>query len=82
MNLIPADVGRPITDIKSNLKLQDLRELIIRVIDSLETQETEVEDVNGRWYSMRIRPYRTIDNKIDGVVMVLLDLDARLHPNS
>ena len=82
MNLIPADVGRPITDIKSNLKLQDLRDLIIRVINSLETQETEVEDVNGRWYSMRIRPYRTIDNKIDGVVMVLLDLDARLHPNS
>ncbi|PYS40331.1 MAG: chemotaxis protein CheR [Acidobacteria bacterium] len=82
MNLIPADVGRPITDIKSNLKLQDLRELIIRVINSLETHETEVEDVNGRWYSMRIRPYRTIDNKIDGVVMVLLDLDARLHPNS
>ena len=77
MNLIPSDIGRPITDIKANVKTPDLKQAMQRVIDSLEIQEFRVEDNEGRWYSMRIRPYRTIDNKIDGVVIVLLDLDAR-----
>jgi len=80
MNLIPTDVGRPITDIKSNLRIPDLRRLVTRVIDTLEIQEVEIEDNAGKWYSMRVRPYRTLDNKIDGVVIVLLDLDPRLRP--
>ena len=79
MNLIPTDVGRPITDIKSNLRIPDLREMVSRVIDSLEIQENDVEDNAGKWYSMRIRPYRTLDNKIDGVVIVLIDSDPRLR---
>ena len=77
MNLIPSDVGRPITDVKPNVKTPDLRKAIQRTIDSLEIQEFRVEDHEGRWYSMRIRPYRTLDNKIDGVVIVLLDIDTR-----
>src|SRR5689334_21955233 len=80
MNLIPTDIGRPITDIKTNLRIPDLRQLVSRVIHSLEILENEVEDSNGRWYSVRIRPYRTLDNRIDGVVIVLIDLDARLQP--
>lgn len=80
MNLIPADIGRPITDIKSNLRIPDLPQLISQVVDTLETHEKEVEDNAGRWYSMRIRPYRTVDNKIDGVVVLLLELDPRLRP--
>ena len=77
MNLIPTDIGRPITDIKSNLRAVDLRALVSRVMESLEIHESAVEDTSGRWYSMRIRPYRTMDNRIDGVVMVLIDLDSR-----
>jgi len=77
MNLIPTDIGRPITDIKSNLRIPDLRQIIMRVIDTLEIQENEVEDNSGKWYSMRTRPYRTMDNKIDGVVIVLIELDSR-----
>src|SRR5437870_4401575 len=77
MNLIPSDVGRPVTDVKPNVKPPDLRKAIQRTIDSLEIQEFRVEDHEGRWYSMRIRPYRTLDNKIDGVVIVLLDIDTR-----
>jgi len=79
MNLIPTDIGRPITDIKPNLRIADLPQIVLRVIDSLEIQENEVEDSDGRWYSMRIRPYRTLDNKIDGVVVVLVDMDPRLR---
>jgi two-component system CheB/CheR fusion protein len=82
MNLIPGDIGRPLSDIKTNLKIHDLRQMIAHVLDSLETREVEVEDANGKWYTMRIRPYRTIDNKIDGVVIVVLDLDARLRPKT
>ena len=80
MNLIPPDIGRPITDIKPNLRLPDLKQAISRVVETLEIHEKEVEDNNGRWYSMKIRPYRTLDNKIEGAVIVFLDLDSRLRP--
>jgi two-component system CheB/CheR fusion protein len=82
MNLIPSDIGRPITDIKPNVKISDLKNPIQRVMDSLEIQEFRVEDNEGRWYSMRIRPYRTLDNKIDGVVIVLLEIEHGRARNS
>jgi two-component system CheB/CheR fusion protein len=75
-NLIPTDVGRPISDIKSKLELSDLANLISGVIDSLTPYEGEVSDEAGRWYSLRIRPYVTLDNKIDGASVVLLDIDS------
>jgi two-component system CheB/CheR fusion protein len=45
------------------------------VIDNLETREVDVQDRDGHWYSLRIRPYRTTENKIDGAVLVLIDID-------
>jgi two-component system, chemotaxis family, CheB/CheR fusion protein len=80
MNLIGTDVGRPITDIKPNLRLPELKQIISHVIDSLEIHESEVQDNSGKWYSMRIRPYRTADNKIDGVVIVFLDVEPKARP--
>ncbi|HEY3898150.1 MAG TPA: chemotaxis protein CheB [Chthoniobacter sp.] len=74
-NLIPTDIGRRLTDIKSNLKINNLDKLIRHVIETLETDEREVADDRGVTYSMRIRPYRTRDNKIDGAVITLVDLD-------
>ena len=78
MNLIPGDLGRPITDIKPNIKLGDLKQSILNVIDTLRIEETEVEDRDGKRYAMTIRPYRTTDNKIEGVVIVLLDQQRRV----
>ena len=49
--------------------------MVREVIDSLEVREVEVKDRNGRTHSLRIRPYRTTDNKIDGAVLVLIDLE-------
>ncbi len=75
-NLIPTDVGRPISDMKPNLQLDDLPGMIVKVIDSLTPFEGEVHDVNKHWYSLRIRPYVTLDNKIDGASIVLVDIDS------
>jgi two-component system CheB/CheR fusion protein len=75
-NLIPTDVGRPISDIKPNLPAIDLPKLITGVIDSLGPHESEVQDGQGRTYALRIRPYITHDNKIDGASIVLLDIDS------
>jgi two-component system CheB/CheR fusion protein len=75
MNLRSTDVGRPITEIKSNLEIPDLEILLARVVGDLTPLEMDVQDRGGAWYSMRIRPYRTEDNKIDGAVMVLYDVE-------
>ena len=76
LNLIPADVGRPISDIKLNLSISDLDHLLIEAIDTVSVKEQEVQDRAGRWYSLRIRPYKTLENKIDGAVLVLVDIDT------
>jgi two-component system, chemotaxis family, CheB/CheR fusion protein len=76
LHLIPADVGRPLRDISSTLQMPDLEAQILEVMDTLTLKEQEVQDQNGHWYDLRIRPYKTIDNKIDGVILILVDIDA------
>jgi two-component system CheB/CheR fusion protein len=73
-NLIPSDVGRRISDINPNIVLPDLKHLVTEVIDSLNVKEIEVQDREGHWYSLRVRPYRTFENKIEGAVIVLVDI--------
>jgi two-component system CheB/CheR fusion protein len=73
-NLIPSDVGRRISDINPNISLPDLKELVGEVIDTLNVKEIEVQDREGHWYSLRVRPYRTSENKIDGAILVLVDI--------
>ena len=75
LNLLPTDIGRSIDDMKTTLVMDHLDKIIASVIDTLEVRETTVQDRGGRWYSLRIRPYKTMDNKIDGAVMILIDVD-------
>ena len=75
LNLIPGDLGRPIGDIRLKVEVPDLERLIKEVINTLNIKELEVQDREGRWYSLRLRPYRTSDNKIDGVVLALVDVN-------
>jgi two-component system CheB/CheR fusion protein len=75
-NLIPTDIGRPLSDIKHNLTITDLETQILEVINTLHLKSQEVQDQAGQWYDLRIRPYRTIDNRIDGAVVVLIEIDA------
>jgi len=74
LNLIPADLGRPIGDIRPNLDLSDLEQVCRGVIDTATAAEREVRDRDGRWYSLRVRPYTTADNQIDGVLITLEDV--------
>ena len=76
LNLIPADLNRSIAHINPDIDCPDLPQLIIRCIDSITPVEREVCDRKGRWYSLRIRPYKGIDNKIDGAVLALFDIDV------
>src|SRR4030095_9817912 len=75
-NLIPGDVGRPMGDIKPNIDVPDLSKLVLETIDTVGAREREVQDREGRWYAMRIRPYKSIENRIDGAVVTLVDIDG------
>lgn len=74
--LIPADIGRPITDIASDLHCPELPDLAREVLRSLAFHEREVAAHCDRWYQVRIMPYRTVDNRIDGVVITFTDISA------
>jgi two-component system CheB/CheR fusion protein len=75
INLIPTDVGRPVGHIVSNLVGYDrLMEDVQAVLDTLMASEVEVQTVAGVWYLLRIRPYRTLDNVIEGAVISFTDI--------
>lgn len=75
INLIPSDVGRPVGHIVSNLVGYDSLLVDARaVLDSLESRERQVQTASGLWFMMRIRPYRTLDNVIEGVVITFVDI--------
>ncbi len=76
LNLIPTDIGRPIGHIKPNIDCPDIEHLISEVVDTMTTSGREVRDKQGRWYSLRIRPYKNIENRIDGAVLALFDIQA------
>ena len=75
INLMPVDVGRPITDISANLRYEHLTRDIARVLDTLEAYEVQVQTFDNQWYLMRVSPYRTSDNFIDGVVVAFTNID-------
>ena len=77
--LVASDVGRPLGDIKSNIKDDDLLADAQAVLDSLVPREREVSTASGAWYLARIQPYRTLDNVIDGVVLTFTDISKRVQ---
>jgi len=76
LNLIPADLGRPIGDIRPSVDLSDLEQVCRHVIDTATVVERELSDRDGRWHSLRVRPYTTTDNQTDGAVITLEDITA------
>jgi two-component system CheB/CheR fusion protein len=74
-NLLPTDVGRSIEHIKFALDLDDIGTAIAGVITSLAPWQREVADRDGRWWLVRVQPFRTADDRIDGATVVAVDID-------
>jgi two-component system, chemotaxis family, CheB/CheR fusion protein len=81
-NILPTDIGRRITDFRSNIDLPDLENILRGVIETLNVFERKVKDLEGRDYSLRIRPYRTSDNRIDGAVITVVDIEGSKQARS
>ena len=76
--MIPSDAGRPLADIASQLVDVDVLAEVDRVLDRLERVEREVQTQDGRWHLMRVLPYRTREDRIEGVILTFLDVTQRL----
>lgn len=75
INLIQADIGRPINHVVNNLKYETLTRDLKGVLARLIPMDREVQTTEGLWYKMRIMPYRTTDNRIDGAVLTFSNID-------
>jgi two-component system CheB/CheR fusion protein len=86
LNLIGTDIGRPINNIKPNIDFPDLEEMARDVIENVSHKSIELHDNNDKWFSIRIRPYKTLDNRIDGAVITFVNItdikDAETRRNA
>ena len=73
INLRQTDIGRPVSDITTLMETVNIHAHAKEVLERLDRKRLEVRDKSGRWYEMRIMPYRTIDNVIDGVTIAFID---------
>ena len=74
LNLLPTDQGRPITDLHS-ASIPNFRDLLLAALAGEQNKNIEMESPSGRWLSLRILPYRGLDNTIDGAIATLVDID-------
>jgi len=74
IKFIPGDIGRPITDLASDLQYSDLVTDANEVLRTLVFSEKSISTSDGRWFTVRIMPYRTMDNRIEGVVITFADI--------
>jgi two-component system, chemotaxis family, CheB/CheR fusion protein len=76
-NITEMDVGRTITDFTHRLRYDSVEADAQKVLRDLVPAESEVQSRDGRWFMMRLRPYRTVEDRIDGVVLTFVDITAR-----
>jgi two-component system CheB/CheR fusion protein len=76
LNVIPSDVGRSITDLQPQMELPDLRRLLLDALEGGDRKPRDVRDAQGRWHSLRILPSVGLDGRIDGAVLMLINIDA------
>jgi two-component system CheB/CheR fusion protein len=76
MKLRPADVGRPFTDLVNNLDYPEIANHAKEVLRTLVFKETAITTNAGNWFNVRIMPYRTFDDKIDGLVITFVDISV------
>jgi len=76
LNLLPGDVGRRLGEIRSNIEPDDLEQAARTTIENAVFQEREVRVKDGPWYLLRVRPYKTWEDKIEGAVLSFQDIDS------
>jgi two-component system, chemotaxis family, CheB/CheR fusion protein len=74
--LRPGDVGRPFTDLVTDLKYPEIDNHARKVLSTMTSVETSIATNDGRWYTVRIMPYRTLDDRLDGLVITFTDITA------
>jgi len=74
VKLRPSDIGRPFTDLVNNLEYPDIASHSKEVLRTLIYKETAISTNSGNWFNVRIMPYRTFDDKIDGLVITFIDI--------
>ncbi len=78
-NVRPTDLGRPVSDLRHNLDYEALADDAKRVLERLAPVERELRDDQGRWFLTRVLPYRSHDERIEGVVLTFVDITQRRH---
>ena len=73
-SVLPTDIGRPLADLKLNIQTADLESLVSSAIDAAGPREVELQDRRGTWYSLQIRPYVNVSDKVEGAVLLFIDL--------
>ena len=76
LNLLPGDVGRRLGEIRTNIEPDDLEQIARTTIENAVFQEREVRVKDGPWYLLRVRPYKTWEDKIEGAVLSFQDIDS------
>jgi two-component system CheB/CheR fusion protein len=79
LNLLESDIGRPIADLNPTIDVPDLSKLLRGAVNGESSGAREIQSPQGRWYSLRVLPYRMPDQTIDGALLVLHDIDAVKH---
>ena len=75
LGLTATDVGRPITRLRLKVEVANLEQMMLDVISDVRPAQHRLRDAEGKWCELRLTPYRTADNRIDGVVLSVLSLD-------
>jgi PAS domain S-box-containing protein len=75
LNTAPSDLGRSIIDVHYAVDVPTLHRMLTDATQTLAVQETKIQNRDGRWFSVQVRPYRTTDDRIDGAVITFLDID-------
>ena len=73
LGLAASDVGRPIPRLKLKVDVRALEQMMLDVMHDVQPREHQIHDDEGRWFSLRVTPYRTLDNRIDGAVLTVVD---------
>ena len=79
LGLAPTDIGRPIPRLKPKVDVRALEQMMLEVIEQVQQKLYTVRDEDGRWFTLRINPYRTMDHRIDGVVLTVVDQPSNRH---